>query len=260
MLVLAALAPLALSPATTGAGFDHSHAAWTKVLRAHVEGDRFDYGALRKSEEHRELLDGYLASLHAVTPAELAEWTEAQRYAFWINVYNAHVVDLIVDNYPLESIEDLSTRQTKVWKKRFVPMGKHHPEGKNEALSLDVIEHGILRPVFEDARVHAAVNCASISCPPLRGEAFVADRLEAQLDEQMRAFLADEDRNRFDPAKKELALSALFQWFANDFERDAESVVGYVRKYGPLPDADWIAKAKVRYLDYDWGLNDVEDE
>ncbi len=238
-------------------GFDHTHALWTEVLKAHVKGDRFDYEALKRDPQK---LRRYLDRLHAVTPAELASWTREQRYAFWINVYNAHTVDLIVGEYPLDSIRDLGGLFSKVWDKEFIEMRAHHPDGKDDELSLDDVEHAILRPRFEDARIHAAVNCASIGCPPLRNEAFVAERLDAQLDEQMRAFLADESRNRFDRAGNRVRISKIFDWFAGDFERDAESVRAYLRRYHPGDDDAWIQDAKVDYLDYDWDLNDVPKE
>ena len=136
-------------------------------------------------------------------------------------------------------------------------MRAHHPGGKDEDLSLNDIEHGILRKKFKDARVHAAINCASASCPPLRAEAFVADRLDAQLDEQMRAFVTDGSRNHLVREKNRLELSEIFQWFAEDFERDAGSVKDYLARFAAPEDADFIRKAKVSYIDYDWDLNDA---
>lgn len=264
---LLALAPAACGPAApvvrplpplpVPAEFDHEHALWTRVLAAHVEGDRFDYAALA---EDRADLDGYLARLHAVTPADLESWTREERYAFWINVYNAHAVQLIVDNYPVESIRDLGGKLfDRVWDQEFIPMSAHHPEGKDDPLSLDDVEHAILRPRFEDARVHVAVNCASVGCPPLRAEAFVAERLEAQLDDQARRFVADASRNRLDRAEGVLRLSAIFDWFEGDFVRDAGSVREWVARHAGEAEAAWIrsAKPRVRHLDYSWDLNDV---
>lgn len=254
----AAAAPAA-EPAVLGE-FDHEHALWTKVLAAHVHGDRFDYAALKRD---RADLDAYLARLHAVTPAELETWTREQRFAFWINVYNAHTIELIVDHYPVDSIEDIGGKLFgRVWDQEFIPMNAFHPGGEDDPLSLDDVEHGILRPRFEDARVHVAVNCASISCPPLRAEAFVAERLDEQLDDQARRFVADGRRNVIDRAKGELRLSSIFDWFGDDFERDAGSVRGWVARYASEADAAWIrsTEPRIRFLDYSWKLNDVPHE
>jgi len=165
----------------------------------------------------------------------------------------------VIDNYPLKSIRKLDGAfgLKGVFDKDFIPMKAHHPEGKDEELSLNDIEHGILRKKFRDARVHAAINCASKSCPPLRAEAFTAEKLDAQLDEQMRAFVNDPARNRIDPAKKELEISEIFKWFEEDFERDAKSVKEFLVRYVPPERAELVRNAKIRYLDYDWDLNDV---
>jgi Protein of unknown function, DUF547 len=238
------------------AGFDHSHAELSALLARHVRGSHVFYQGLRAEQAD---LDRYLAGLRSIRPEAFAEFTREQRFAFWINAYNASVLDLIARNLPLTSIEDLSTKSEKVWKRAFVPLGALAPELRKERLSLDDIEHSILRKEFEDARVHVAVNCASESCPPLRAEAYVAARLTDQLDEQMRAFLADASRNRIDPRKRELELSALFDWFASDFVRDAGSVQAYVQKYAPGTESDraWIKSGKLRYLPYSWKLNDA---
>ncbi len=249
-----ALPPLPAHTEAQETSFDHEHAAWTAILAKHVRGDTFDYAALAKS---RKGFDAYLASLASVTPEELARWTESQRYAFWINAYNAFTVEKIVDNLPLESIRKLDgwLGLSSVFDDEFIPLKAHHPEKKRDELSLNDIEHGILRPRFEDARVHAAVNCASASCPPLRAEAFVADRLEKQLDEQMRAFVRDTTRNRLDKGKKRLRLSSIFKWFQEDFVRDGKSLRGYLKLWLPESEHAFVDSAKIEYLDYDWDLN-----
>lgn len=236
--------------------FDHGHAAWTEVLRACVRDGGFDYALLKKD---RAKFDGYVAALRAVTPAELAGWTKEQRFAFWINTYNAFCIQKVVDNYPLKSIRKLDGAFgiTSVFEKPFIPLQAHHPDGKNEELALNDIEHKILRANFKDARLHAAINCASKSCPPLRNEAFVAERLDAQLEEQMKAFVNDPTRNTIDPARKELAVSEIFKWFEEDFERDAKSVKEYLVRFAPATTHEFLRGAKLRHRDYDWDLNDV---
>ena len=124
------------------------------------------------------------------------------------------------------------------------------PSGKNKKLSLNDVEHKILREQHKDARLHAAINCASYSCPPLRNEAFTADKLDAQLEEQMRKFVNDPKRNRIDFAKGRLRLSKIFDWFKKDFERDAKSVKEYFVRYAPKDQADRIRALKIKYIDY----------
>ncbi len=237
--------------------FDHTHAVWTEILKQHVVADRIDYAAIKKD---RGALDAYLAQLHAVTPGELASWTREQQFAFWINTYNAHVVDLVLTEYPIESIKDIGGLFGSVWKKSFIAMPALHPSGKPGTLSLDELEHQILRPRFKDARVHAAINCASLSCPPLRNEAFVAEHLGEQLDDQVRKWLGDPTRNRFDEAKSRAEVSEIFDWFKDDFVRDGGSVVAWIAKYSPASQATWLSKGKVKLssLDYSWKLNDVQ--
>jgi hypothetical protein len=238
------------------AAFDHTHAAWTEILRSCVHDDGFDYGALKQDALR---LERYLDTLHAATPDEQLHWTDKQRFAFWINCYNAHTVQKVVQNYPLKSIRklDKALGLKTVFEQGFIPMRAFHPDGKDQDLALNDIEHGILRRKFKDARLHAAINCASASCPALRNEAFVAERLDEQLDEQMRAFVRDGKRNRFLRDKDRLELSEIFSWFREDFERDAGSVKDYVARFAAPEDAEFVRKAKVSTLDYDWDLNDV---
>ena len=237
------------------ARFDHSHAPWTAILKQHVVGDRFDYAALKRD---RAPLERYLRALEAVTPAEHDAWTREQRYAFWIDVYNAYTVALVVEKHPVASIKDVSTLFSQVWDQELVPLKPLFPAAKGAKLTLNDVEHRILRPVFADARVHAAVNCASVGCPPLRAEAFVAERLDAQLDEQVRAWLADPARNRYDRAQQRIEVSKIFDWFAEDFVRDAGSVQAWIAQYAPPAEREWIAGAKklaIGYRDYSWKLN-----
>lgn len=236
--------------------FDHEHALWSQVLKGCVRDGGFDYTLLKKD---RAQLDAYLATLQTVKPKELESWTREQRFAFWINAYNAHCIRKVVENYPLKSIRKLDGAFgiASVFDKAFIPLKALHPDGKDEELALNDIEHKILRAQFKDARLHAAINCASVSCPPLRNEAFVAARLEAQLGEQMKAFVNDPTRNTIDPAKGELALSEIFKWFAEDFTRDAKSVKEFLVRFVPAERAEFVRGAKLSYRDYDWDLNDV---
>ena len=237
------------------AEFDHSHAAFDALLKKHVKDGRLDY---RGVIEDKAVLAAYIDELESVRPDELKAWSREQQYAFWINVYNAHVIQVVIEDYPVRSIKDLGGAIFgQIWDKEFIELAAFHPEGDDDKLSLNDVEHGILRPQFKDARVHAAVNCASFSCPVLMAGAFTADQLEEQLERQMRAFVNDSVRNGIDPKGKRLELSELFKWFSEDFERDAGSVRDYVVKYARPEVVEFVKQAKLGYRDYDWSLNDT---
>lgn len=243
--------------AAQDAAFDQEHTLLTELLQEHVEGERVDYVELKKDGAK---LRRYLRTLEGVTPTSMRRWTRAQKMAFWINAYNAYTLKLIVDNYPLDTIKDLGGWFSTPWEKRFIPLPTFHPQGKKEKLSLDDIEHEILRVEFPDARVHAAVNCASASCPALLDEAYTGARLEEQLDAQVKRWLADTTRNRFDREKNTIHVSKIFDWFEEDFERGESTVPKWVARYAPAKEAEWLRaakKIKVKYLDYSWKLNDL---
>ncbi len=222
-----------------------SHEAWTKLLRAHVKDDGMvDYQGFKKDVEP---LNAYLETLSKNPPT--SNWSAQTKMAYWINVYNAFTVKLIVDNYPVESIRDLHPKPyipgiRTVWHNKFFKIG-------GQEMSLDEVEHSILRKQFDEPRIHFAINCASYSCPPLRREAYVADRLDAQLTEQAKRFLADRRYNEI--TRTSVEASSIFNWFNKDFTKD-RSLVEYLNQYAPVqiqPDA------KVKYKKYDWRLNDA---
>lgn len=255
--------------ATKRKTFDH--AMLSALLERHVIGDRVSYAGLSRDSA---MLDAYTKRVAAVTPAQLNQWDREERFAFWINVYNAFTLKLIVDNYDLgegkhlASITDLTKDDVGPWDQPLIPMPNHYPlmleaGVKLPALTLNHIEQDILRPLFKDARLHAAVNCASISCPPLRNEAFEGSRLETQLEEQMTAFLGDESRNRYDPESKTLQLSKIFDWYGADFvnAKKGTTLADFVSHFAPESageDRSWIKSAKIGFRDYDWKLNDRE--
>ena len=297
--VLVAPQPQALTQEAQLPTFDHR--MLDGLLKRHVKGDRVDYAGLLKD---RAMLDAYCDRLEAVTPAAYAELGADERFALWANAYNAFTLQLIVDNYYVDtpgkeqarlgSILDLAEGETSAWQRAFILMGGladasskdglaragkgdrnddaadgskqgsgDHQGDAAPPITLDHIENGLLRPIFKDARVHAAVNCASISCPPLRAEAFTGANLDAQLDDQMRAFLSDTTRNRFDAKAKTIELSKIFEWYRPDFEDPSagKHLVDFLIRYAPASlgeDREWIREAKISYLEYDWRLNDLE--
>ena len=222
-----------------------NHEIWDALLHRHIKKDGFvDYkGMVRDSAE----LNRYLALLSAANPNS-QNWSRADKMAFWINAYNAFTVKLIVDHYPVKSIKDIKRGipfVNTVWDIKFIKIG-------GKTYDLNNIEHGILRPDFKDSRVHAAVNCASYSCPALRNEAFVAEKLDAQLADAMQSFIRDPLRNRVTGSKAEI--SEIFKWFKGDFERDAGSLTAFLNRFAKEKITD---QTPLSHIDYDWRLNEA---
>jgi hypothetical protein len=216
----------------------------TKVV-GDLARTRVDYVAIAKDSNWKKLV----ASLAASKPTELSG--EPEKRAFWINAYNILAIDLVAGHYPLESIRDIGSLFSPVWKK---------PAGfiDGESYSLDDIEHGIVRPMG-DPRAHAAVICASTSCPALRREAFRAAKLDTQLDDAMQKWMADPRKGlSIDRARLQITLSKVFDWFAGDFDA-VGGVVAFVARYAKEGDRKWLIentdRASVRYFEYDWRAN-----
>ena len=259
MIRIVIVALLALHWATAhAAGFDQS--AWDALLKAHVtplrngQATQVDYAGFASD---RSELKRYLASVSRVAPAEFERWDRASQLAFLIDAYNAFTVELVLTGYPdVTSIKDLGSLLRSPWKKRFVPL-------LGETRSLDDIEHGLIRSRYAEPRIHFAVNCASIGCPALRTEAFVGERLEAQLEDATGAFLADRTRNRLEG--KALKVSSIFKWYRSDFEkpwRGADSLATFFILYRQPLGLDDSAVNRLKageigidFLDYDWRLN-----
>jgi Protein of unknown function, DUF547 len=223
--------------------FDHS--ILDSVLKARVSEGRVDYAALSKDPR----LDDYLAKLEMADPAGLA--TRDERLAFWINAYNAYTLKLIVAHYPLKSIRDVPhAGLDSPWD---IPVAKVG----GRVLTLNHIEHVILRKELAEPRIHYAVVCAAVSCPPLRAEAYVAERLDQQIGEQARLFLTKE--NRFLLKEKRAELSQIFNWFAADFGGKPEAILRSLAPYLDEPIkaalASEAAQWTVVHREYDWALN-----
>jgi len=236
------------------AGVHDADELYTSLLGDHVEDGRVDYAALASDRR----LGRYVAWLSVTDPESL---TSDGALALWINAYNAYTLKLIVDNYPVESINNLhsggriigfATKKT-AWDKRFVVVG-------GETYSLNDVEHEIVRKRFDDFRIHFALVCAAVSCPPLRGEAYSPGRLDHQLDDQAQVFLAEGDKNRFDVETHTAYLSPIFKWYRKDFgETDAEllrAIAPFVAD--PALESQLESGAgewRIEYTDYDWDLN-----
>ncbi|MBM3167844.1 MAG: DUF547 domain-containing protein [Bacteroidetes bacterium] len=222
-----------------------SHQLWDQLVKTHVKANGLvDYkGFIREKPK----LESYLKLLSENAP-DRSKWSKNEQLAYWINAYNAYTVKLIVDFYPTKSIRDLGPKLKiplikDVWHYKFFKIA-------GVDMSLDEVEHGILRKEFDEPRIHFAINCASISCPPLLNEAFVADKLEAQLTKVTVAFINDPVRNKL--GTQSVQLSSIFSWFTGDFTKRG-TLIEFLNKYSKVKIAP---NAKVSFLDYNWNLNE----
>jgi len=245
------------------AALDHNYTAWNTLLQKHVKWlpdnkqTVVDYHGFKKD---RDALKQVLNEWSALSQADFNAFSKNQQMAFLINAYNGYTVELVLTRYPkLKSIKDIGGVFSSPWKQEFFTLlGKPR--------HLDWIEHEQLRPRYQEPRIHAAVNCASIGCPALRNEAFTANRLNAQLDDGMRRFLSDPTRNRV--KNGELQVSPIFKWFAEDFEKGHQGFnevkdvfARWASDMGTTPEIiDKLASRSlpIAYTDYNWALNDAK--
>lgn len=218
------------------------HSLYAALLEKYVKHGAVDYQGF-KNEEAR--LDQYLRVLENTDTKELSR---NEQFAFYVNAYNAWTIKLILSGYPgVKSIKDLGSLFKSPWKKKICRID-------GGIITLDHIEHNILRPRFKDPRVHFAINCAAKSCPPLISDPYEGSKLDEQLDASARAFLNNPDRNRLEG--NTLYVSKIFKWFSDDFNND---VVGFFLKYAVGKFKETLMenrdKIKVKYLHYDWSLN-----
>ena len=218
------------------------HQQFAELLPSYVKDGVVDYTGFKVQEVR---LAAYLDQLAGIDPDKLAE---KERFAFYTNAYNAWTIKLMLDHYPgIDSIKDTGSLWQSPWKKKIVRIN-------GELLTLDNIEHDILRPEFRDPRVHFAINCAAKSCPPLYNIPFNGRDLDRQLDHTMRSFINDPASYRVDGHT--LYVSRIFKWFGEEFNDDP---IGFFEKYA---EGDLLAllkeksgKMRVKYLDYNWSLN-----
>ncbi|MFT4879940.1 MAG: hypothetical protein ACI80P_000910 [Flavobacteriales bacterium] len=212
---------------------DQATELWDQLLRSHVDAQgNVDYYAFKSDPK----FDECLAAFQDQHPD--ASWKKSEKMSFWINVYNAFTVKLIVNNYPLKSITDLDNP----WDQSFIIL-------KGKQYSLNQIEHDILRPQFKDPRVHFAVNCASYSCPKLDNNAFRPETLDASLTKLAKEFLNDSKRNKLTSSPQEV--SQIFDWFKEDFDA-AGGVISFINSYAEV---NIPAGTTLKYMEYKWQLN-----
>lgn len=232
------------------------HSVWDAILAKYVHpqsngASRFDYKAVEPADRAR--LRAYIGALERVDPTTL---NRNEQFALLANLYNAKTVDIVLDHYPVASIKDISLGGGIVaavtggpWKQRVTRIG-------NVELSLDDIEHGILRRVFHDPRVHYALNCASLGCPNLETEAFTGAKLETQLDAAARAFI--NDLRGVNATAGSLRISSIYSWFQEDFGGTEAGVIAHLKKFASPALAQRLEHAKrIDGYEYNWQLNDV---
>jgi hypothetical protein len=231
------------------------HGEWDgflgKNVVTHADGvNRIAYAKV--SDADRKRLDDYLLRMSRV---RISEFSRDEQRPYWINLYNAVTVDVVLDHYPVDSIRDISISpglfSIGPWKKKLIRV-------EGEEISLDDIEHRILRPIWKDPRIHYAVNCASLGCPNLMPVAFTAANAEELLDGGAKNFINSEHGARFDLDARLIA-SSIYDWFQEDFGGSESGVIAHLRLYAkPALKVKLEAVTEVYDFDYDWTLNDAE--
>lgn len=241
--ILLAAAILSLAVGGRAADLDRAQAGLNATLSARVREGRVDYAGLKRDPAG---LDAWLAAAAALGENEFKGRPREQRLAFLINLYNAATLRLILDRYPIASIRDIGPAwdPNKAFKLPAVKVF-------GRTVSLNQLEHEMIRPGYGEPRAHFALVCAAKGCPPLRAEAYDGARLNAQLEDQARTFLSQKAKNDASKAGETAYLSPIFKWYMKDFGGSKKSVLRYVKKWLPVEDSwtvDWTA--------YDWSLNE----
>jgi hypothetical protein len=257
-LISAAFCFTALS--ASAADFDRTHAGYDRLLKRFVTDGRVDYKGLKADGG---ALDHYLDGVAGVSEATFNAWGEADRLAFLINLYNAATLKLILNHYPVDSIKDIGGFFKGPWSQPAVRLF-------GGTITLDNLEHDIIRKQYDEPRIHLALVCAAKSCPPLRSEAYVGPSLDAQLDDQTRRFLASPAGFRIDRSRNTVYFSSVFKWYGEDFvgefspssgftglDDTERAVANFCSRYLPATAGDYLKVGgySVKYLDYDWSLN-----
>ena len=254
---------LAASPAASQEIPDH--ADFTRILADVIREPRVDYAALQNRNAD---LGAYLGQLAATDPAALGSTSREVQLAFWINAYNACMLDRVATHYPIRKNAGLvgSIRNAfadrpdnSVWQIRDVFTGAFC-DVAGATRSLDEIEHEIIRPTWGEPRIHFAVNCAALSCPPLAAEAYVPERLEDQLDRAVMGLVASPEHFLIDRSGDgSLTLNRVLDWYGDDFG-GKDGLLDFFARYVPEEDAEFLRRPglEVHFFEYDWTLNDLD--
>lgn len=244
--LLTACRPTPTPPAPAGANVspEVALAALTPLLAGVVRDGLVDYPALTA---RRAELEAALAAAAHLPRADFDRWPTAQRLAFLLNLYNAHTLALLAANPGVASIKDISG---EVWKRPFIPLF-------GQRLSLDQLEHDLIRKEYREPAIHFALVCGAKGCPPLRAEPYRAADLGQQLLDQGRRFLGDDLKNRVDRERRVIRLSPIFKWYREDFGRTDAELFTYLARHLPPDLAAEITRGgyTIEYTDYDWSLN-----
>ena len=241
--------------------FDQTYENYDRVLKTYVADGRVNYSGLKEAPEALEV---YLESAAGVPEEQFNAWTESQRLAFLINLYNAGTLKLIVDHYPVKSIKDIGSFVKGPWDQPAVKLfGK--------IITLNHLEHDILRKQFSEPRIHMALVCAAKGCPPLRSEVYLAETLDGQLNDQSRGYLTSQAGLSIDREKKVVYFSSIFKWYGEDFiskyspkagftglDKTERAVAKFCSAYIVSTDSAFLSAGgyAFKYLDYDWSLNE----
>jgi hypothetical protein len=260
--------PLVATAAGSQEPFDYDD--YAAALSAHVDGNgMIDYRGLKADPGK---LNAYVSAIGRVGREQHARWSDEEKVAFWLNAYNGITLKIIIDRYPIQPTfparlyyPSNSIRQIEgVWDEiEFRVIGKN--------MTLEAIEHEILRKEFNEPRIHMALVCAAMGCPPIRNEPYTGGALDEQLDDQSKRFVASSAKFRIDRRKGRVHLSPIFDWFGEDFletygtsrkfrghSASERAVLNYLSRYLSTGDRQYLEseKYKVKYLDYDWSLNE----
>jgi hypothetical protein len=247
-----------------------SYADYDDVLKTYVDGNGMVNYKRLKAQSTK--LDNFAGTMGALNPSIYEKWSEKEKIAFWINAYNGLTLEAIINNYPIKPSITKSLLYPKnsirqipgVWDSLlFEVIGKK--------ITLDEIEHKVLRKQFSEPRIHMALVCAAMGCPPLRNEPYVGDKLDEQLDDQTRRFLSNKEKFSIDRSNNRVYLSSIFKWFGEDFinaygtdqkfskhSQAERAVLNFISRYLDLSDREFLENGKytIEYLTYDWSLNE----
>lgn len=229
------------------------HSAWDRFLGRHVRSDPsgvnlVDYAGV--SEADRGALKQYLEDLAALP---IGAYARDEQLAYWINLYNALTVDVVLDHYPVDSIRDIDISPGLF---SVGPWGRKLVTVEGEALSLNDIEHRILRPIWQDPRIHYAVNCAAIGCPNLQAQAFTGDNADSMMEDAGRAFV--NDPRGVSISGNRVTVSRIYDWFIEDFERSERGILRHLGEYAePELAARLTDIGALHDTYYDWSLNEL---
>ena len=250
-----ALLGVLLATVAAGSTPPLEHADFDTLLRQNVDQGLVDYDAFARSEEFGRYLE-------QLATANLDGLSEADRLAFWINVYNAYTIQLVNSHEERESIRNIN--KTLGFLQLKGPWSEEIVRAAGRTLSLDDVEHEVIRKQFDEPRIHFALVCAALGCPPLRSEAYTGTLLEEQLEDQARLFLRrSPEKNSVDTAKETVWVSPILVWYRDDFGKNDQALGRFLGRYwpdGPEKALLELGRFHLRETEYDWALNSTRDD